>query len=166
MAQITFKGSPVHTCGELPAVGAAAPGFVLCGADLSDVALSDFAGKTVILNIVPSLDTGVCQASARRFNEIASQVKDVKILNVSLDLPFAQGRFCGSEGLNDVINLSAFRSPDFGKAYGVQILDGPLAGLFSRAVVLIGTDGRVLYHEQVPEIAQEPEYEAVLNLLG
>jgi thiol peroxidase len=166
MAKITFKGSPIRTCGELPEVGGAAPNFVLCGGDLSDVALSDFAGKTVILNIVPSLDTGVCQASARRFNEIASQVKDVKILNVSLDLPFAQGRFCGSEGLHDVINLSAFRSPDFGSAYGVRIEDGPLAGLFARAVVLIGADGKVLYNEQVPEIAQEPEYEAVLNLLG
>ncbi|MCC5845783.1 MAG: thiol peroxidase [Verrucomicrobia bacterium] len=166
MAKITFKGSPIHTCGELPATGSAAPDFVLCGGDLSDVSLSDFAGKTVILNIVPSLDTGVCQASARRFNEIASRVKDVKILNVSLDLPFAQGRFCGSENLNDVINLSAFRSPEFGKTYGVVIEDGPLAGLFSRAVVLIGADGKVLYKEQVPEIAQEPAYEAVLNLLG
>lgn len=166
MANITFKGSPIQTCGELPAVGTAAPDFVLCGGDLSDVALSDFAGQTVILNIVPSLDTGVCQASARRFNEIASQVKDVKILNVSLDLPFAQGRFCGSENLNDVVNLSAFRSTEFGKDYGVLIEDGPLAGLFSRAVVLIGPDGKVLYKEQVPEIAQEPEYEAVLNRLG
>jgi thiol peroxidase len=166
MAQITFKGSPIQTCGELPAVGTAAPDFVLCGGDLSDVSLSDFAGKTVILNIVPSLDTGVCQASARRFNEIACQVKDVKIVNVSLDLPFAQGRFCGSENLQDVVNLSAFRSPEFGNAYGVQIADGPLAGLFARAVVMIGPDGKVLYTEQVPEIAQEPEYETVLNQLG
>lgn len=166
MAKITFKGSPIQTCGALPEVGAAAPAFVLCGGDLSDVSLSDYAGKTVILNIVPSLDTGVCQASARRFNEIASQVPDVKIVNVSLDLPFAQGRFCSSENLKDVVNLSAFRSPAFGTDYGVVIEDGPLAGLFSRAVVLISPEGKVLYTEQVPEIAQEPQYEAVLNLLG
>lgn len=166
MANITFKGSPIATCGALPEVGTPAPEFVLCGGDLADVALSDFKGKTLILNIVPSLDTGVCQASARRFNEIASQVPDVKILNISLDLPFAQGRFCGAESLNDVINLSAFRSPGFGSAYGVTIEEGPLAGLFSRAVVLVGPDGMVQYTEQVPEIAQEPQYEAVLNQLG
>lgn len=166
MAQITFKGSPIRTCGTLPSPGAPAPAFVLCGSDLSDVALSDFAGKTLVLNIVPSLDTGVCQASARRFNQIATSVPDVVILNVSLDLPFAQSRFCGSEGLAKVINLSAFRSPAFGSDYGVTIEEGPLAGLFSRAVVVIGPDGVVLHTEQVPEIAQEPEYEAVLNRLG
>jgi thiol peroxidase len=166
MAQITFKGSPTQTSGDLPDPGTQAPGFVLCGSDLSDVALSDFAGKTVVLNIVPSLDTGVCQASARRFNQIATSVPDVVVLNVSLDLPFAQARFCGSEGLSKVINLSAFRSPSFGADYGVTIEEGPLAGLFSRAVVMIAPDGKVLHTEQVPEIAQEPEYEAVLNLLG
>lgn len=166
MANITFKGSPISTCGDLPAVGSQAPSFVLCAANLEDVALSDYAGKTVVVNIVPSLDTGVCQASARRFNEIATSAPDVLVFNVSLDLPFAQARFCGSEGLEKVSNLSAFRSPGFGKDYGVTIEDGPLAGLFSRAVVVVGPDGAVLHTEQVPEIAQEPEYEAVLNLLG
>jgi thiol peroxidase len=166
MASITFKGTPIQTCGELPRVGSTAPAFVLCGGDLSDVALSDHAGKTVVLNIVPSLDTGVCQASARRFNEIATSVPDVLVLNISLDLPFAQSRFCGGEGLNKVVNLSAFRSPRFGTDYGVTIQEGPLEGLFSRAVVVIGPDGNVLHSEQVPEIAQEPQYEAVLNILG
>ncbi len=166
MAEITLKGSPIQTCGELPAIGSKAPDFVLCGPDLGEVALSDYAGKTVVLNIIPSLDTGVCQASARRFNQIATSVPEVVVLNVSLDLPFAQTRFCGAEGLSQVVNLSAFRSPAFGADYGVTIQDGPLAGLFSRAVVLIGPDGSVLHTEQVPEIAQEPNYEAVLNRLG
>lgn len=166
MAAITFKGSPIQTVGSLPAVGSPAPAFVLCKGDLNDVSLADYAGKTLVLNIVPSLDTGVCQASARRFNQIATEVKDVLVLNVSLDLPFAQARFCGSEGLDKVVNLSAFRTPEFGTDYGVTIQEGPLAGLFSRAVVLIGADGKVLYTEQVPEIAQEPQYEAVLNQLG
>lgn len=166
MASITFKGTPIRTSGDLPAVGTKAPPFVLCAANLEDVALSDSAGKTVVINIVPSLDTGVCQASARRFNQIATSAPDVLIFNVSLDLPFAQARFCGSEGLEKVSNLSAFRSPGFGKEYGVIIEEGPLAGLFSRAVVVVGPDGTVLHTEQVPEIAQEPAYEAVLNLLG
>lgn len=166
MAQITLKGSPIHTVGELPPVGSPAPAFVLCGSDLSDVSLADFSGKTVVLNIFPSLDTSVCQASARRFNEIASSVSGVTVLNISLDLPFAQARFCGGEGLDHVVNLSAFRNPAFGKDYGVTILDGPIAGLLSRAVVLIDPTGKIVHTEQVPEIANEPEYETVLNLLG
>ena len=165
MAKITFKGSPIETVGHLPAVGSSAPDFNLCGGDFSEVALSDFQGKTVVLNIVPSLDTSVCQESARRFNAIATEVKGVVVMNISQDLPFAQSRFCGSEGLENVINLSTFRSPEFGEAYGVTIESGPLAGLLSRAVVLVDGEGKVLYTEQVPEIAQEPEYEAVLNQL-
>jgi thiol peroxidase len=166
MAHITFKGTPIHTTGFLPAVGKPAPDFELCAGDLSNVSLQDFHGKTLVLNIVPSLDTGICQASARRFNEILSDLADVVIANVSLDLPFAQGRFCNSEGLSAVRNLSAFRSPRFGQNYGVTIEDGPLQGLLSRAVVVIDPNGKVTYTQQVPEIAQEPDYEAVVNLLS
>lgn len=166
MTQITFKGSPIHTCGSLPATGSAAPDFTLCSGSLDDVSLSDYAGKTLVLNIVPSLDTGVCQASARSFNKLVTGLSNVVVANVSCDLPFAQGRFCSSEGLEDVENLSAFRSPDFGKTYGVTIEDGPLKGLLSRAIVVVDPKGVVQYTEQVPEIAQEPDYEAVTNLLG
>lgn len=166
MTQILFKGSPIHTCGSLPSVGEAAPDFTLCNGDLEDVSLDGFSGKTVVLNIVPSLDTSVCQASARRFNEIVDGLENVVVANVSCDLPFAQGRFCGGEGLDSVENLSAFRSPEFGTDYGVTIVDGPLKGLLSRAVVLIAPDGKIAYTEQVPEIAQEPEYETVIEHLG
>lgn len=166
MTQITFKGSPIHTCGRLPDKGTQAPPFELCDKDLNDVGLEDFRGKTLVLNIVPSLDTSVCQASARRFNQALAGVDGVVVANVSHDLPFAQGRFCSSGNLDDVINLSAFRAPDFGMAYGVAITDGPLKGLLARAVVVIDPDGRVIHTEQVPEIAQEPQYEAVINLLG
>jgi thioredoxin-dependent peroxiredoxin len=166
MAQITFKGTPISTLGSLPAVGAAAPGFKLVAGDLSESTLADFAGKTLILNIVPSLDTGICQASARRFNEEAIQHPDVIVANVSLDLPFAQGRFCESAGLKNVKNLSAFRSPDFGKDYAVTITSGPLTGLLSRAVVVVSPAGKVVYTEQVPEIAQEPNYDAALAALA
>lgn len=166
MAQIHFKGSPIHTSGSLPSVGDAAPDFVLCTGDLEDTALSDFAGKTLILNIVPSLDTSVCQASARRFNEILNSLQDVVVANVSCDLPFAQGRFCSSEGLDSVVNLSTFRSSSFGEDYGMRIEDGPLRGLLGRAIVLVKPEGTVGYTELVPEIAQEPNYEAVLNQLG
>ncbi len=166
MATITFKGSPIHTSGSLPDIGSPAPHFTLCGGDLSEVSLPSFADKTLVLNIVPSLDTGVCQASARRFNEITAGLQNVVVANVSLDLPFAQSRFCTSEGLANVRNLSAFRSPSFGSDYGVTIQDGPLAGLFSRAVVVVAPNGKVLHTEQVPEIAQEPDYNAVLRVLG
>jgi thiol peroxidase len=162
MASITFKGSAISTVGTLPAVGSAAPAFTLCGGDLSEISLASFAGKTVVLNIVPSLDTGVCQTSARRFNELAAGRDGTVVVNVSLDLPFAQGRFCSSEGLEDVSNLSAFRGSDFGADYGVTIADGPLAALFSRAIVVVGADGTVVYTEQVPEITQEPNYDAAL----
>ncbi|WFB34820.1 thiol peroxidase [Kiritimatiellota bacterium B12222] len=165
MAQITFKNSPIHTIGELPSSGSAAPSFTLCSGELEDVALESFQGKTLVLNIVPSLDTSVCQASARHFNEMLSKVEDVVVANVSMDLPFAQGRFCSSEGLENVISLSAFRNAGFGESYGVTITDGPLKGLLSRAIVVVDPTGKVIYTEQVPEIAQEPAYEAVLNLL-
>ncbi len=165
MTQITLKGSPIHTCGTLPSKGSTAPNFTLCSGTLEEVRLSDYAGKTLVLNIVPSLDTGTCQASARSFNKLVSGLTNVVVANVSCDLPFAQGRFCSSEGLEDVENLSAFRNPEFGKQYGVTIEDGPLKGLLSRAIVIIDTKGTILYTEQVPEIAQEPNYEAVTNLL-
>ncbi|MBO0613090.1 MAG: thiol peroxidase [Pseudomonadota bacterium] len=161
MATITLQGNPLETCGELPAVGSAAPAFTLTKTDLSDVTLQDFAGKTVILNIYPSVDTGVCAASTRKFNEIASSNANVVVLCVSADLPFAHSRFCGAEGLENVVSLSDFRNKDFGSAYGVTITTGVLAGLMSRAIVVI-KDGKVAYTEQVPEIAQEPNYDAAL----
>ncbi|MDQ5769522.1 thiol peroxidase [Thiothrix subterranea] len=161
MATITLQGNPLETCGELPAVGSAAPAFTLTKTDLSDVTLQDFAGKTVILNIYPSVDTGVCAASTRKFNELASGKADVAVLCVSADLPFAHSRFCGAEGLDNVVSLSDFRNKDFGNAYGVTITTGVLAGLLSRAIVVI-KDGNVAYTEQVPEIAQEPDYDAAL----
>ncbi len=161
MATITLQGNPLETCGELPAVGSPAPAFTLTKTDLSDVTLQDFAGKTVILNIYPSVDTGVCAASTRKFNELASGKADVAVLCVSADLPFAHSRFCGAEGLDNVVSLSDFRNKDFGNAYGVTITTGVLAGLLSRAIVVI-KDGNVAYTEQVPEIAQEPDYDAAL----
>lgn len=165
MAQITFKDSPIQTVGSLPPKGKPAPDFTLCNGSLEEVSLSDFRGKTLVLNIVPSLDTSVCQMSARSFNQMLSQLENVVVANVSMDLPFAQGRFCSSEGLNHVINLSAFRSPAFGTDYGVTILDGALRGLLSRAIVVVDPEGSVLHTQQVPEIAKEPDYESVLNLL-
>ena len=162
MASITFKGDPVQTCGTLPAVGSPAPDFTLVTGELGEASLADFAGKTLVLNIVPSLDTGICALSAKRFNQEASSREGVVIANVSADLPFAQGRFCGAEGLENIINLSSFRSPAFGKDYGAEMVDSPLAGLLSRGVVVINGEGQVTYSQQVPEIAQEPDYEAVL----
>ena len=165
MAQITLRGNPIHTAGDLPAVGTAAPDFKLTGGNLADVTANDFAGKTVILNIFPSIDTAVCAASVRAFNQRAAGREDTAVLNVSADLPFAQSRFCGAEGIENVTSASTFRS-DFGDAYGARITDGPMAGLLSRAVVVVGPDGKVRYTEQVPEIAQEPDYEAALSALG
>lgn len=162
MAQITFKGNPIHTAGDLPAKGATAPDFQLTKTDLSDVSLKDFAGRKKILNVTPSLDTGVCATSAKKFNEAVSKLDDTVLLNVSADLPFAAGRFCESNGLKNVVALSTFRSPDFAQAYGVRIADGPLAGLTARAVVVLDAQNQVLHAELVPEIAQEPNYEAAL----
>lgn len=163
MAQITLKGNPIHTSGELPKVGSRAPAFQLVGTDLSEIKSSDLAGKRIILSIFPSCDTPVCAKSIRRFNESAGQLDDTVVINASLDLPFAHKRFCESEGLTHVRNASAFRSPGFGSDYGVTIVDGPLKGLFCRAVVVIDPQGLVAHSELVPEIAQEPDYDAVLS---
>lgn len=160
MAQITFKGNPIHTVGELPAVGSSAPAFTLVGSDLGEVTSASFAGKPLVLNIFPSIDTGVCATSVRTFNQRVGS-DGVTVLCVSADLPFAQGRFCGAEGIENVSTGSTFRS-DFGSDYGLTMTDGPLAGLLGRAVVVIGADGNVVYTELVPEIAQEPDYDAAL----
>jgi thioredoxin-dependent peroxiredoxin len=164
MAQITFRGNPLNTVGTLPEVGSKAPAFTLTGMDLSDVSLADFAGQNVVLNIFPSVDTAVCAASVRTFNERAAALEGTTVLNVSADLPFALGRFCGAEGIDKVQSASVFRS-DFGDTYGVKIAEGPLAGLMSRAVVVVDGDGVVTYTEQVPEIGQEPDYESVIGNL-
>ncbi|MDD2455136.1 MAG: thiol peroxidase [Kiritimatiellae bacterium] len=166
MAKVTFKGSPVTTVGDLPAVGAAAPAFTLVGKDLSDVALENLAGKTVVLNIFPSIDTPVCAASVRRFNAEAAALGDTVVLCVSADLPFAHGRFCSVEGLDKVVPLSVFRAPEFGRDYGVALNEGPLRGLLSRAVVIIDETGTVKYTQQVAEITEEPDYEAALRALA
>lgn len=166
MASITLQGSPITTIGELPAVSTQAPPFTLTGTDLADRSLKDFAGRTVVLNIFPSLDTSVCAASVRRFNAEAGGLDDTVVLCISADLPFAHKRFCETEGLERVIPLSVFRSPDFGKNYGVTITSGPIAGLLSRAIVIIDPAGEVIYTEQVPEITREPDYEAALKVLG
>lgn len=163
MATVTLKGNPISTSGNLPAQGTQAPDFRLTKADLTDVSLSDFRGKVKILNIVPSLDTGVCAASARRFNKEAASLGDVVILTISRDLPFAQKRFCEAEGIDKVITLSELRDRSFGSAYGAEITTGPMAGLLSRAIVVLDRNDRVVYTEQVPEIAQEPAYEEALQ---
>jgi thiol peroxidase len=162
MARITLKGNPINTSGTLPAKGRPAPDFTLTGGDLADVSLASFAGRKKILNIVPSLDTSVCALSAKRFNEAVAALGDTMVLNISADLPFAQKRFCDAEKLASIIPLSTFQSPSFGRDYGVLILDKPLAGLMSRAVVVLDTNNIVVYTEQVPEIAQEPDYSAAL----
>ena len=165
MAHITLKGNPINTIGSLPKVGSKAPAFTLVKDDLSMKSLSDYKGQRVILNIFPSLDTGTCAASVRRFNAEASKLENTVVLCISKDLPFAQARFCGAEGLKDVHNLSDFRTGKFGKDYGVEIIDGPLAGLESRAVVILDEEGTVVYTQQVPEIVDEPNYEAALAVL-
>ena len=166
MAQITLQGNAFETVGNLPAQGAAAPSFTLVKTDLSDVSLSDFNGKKVVLNIFPSIDTPVCAASVRRFNEIASQKENTVVLCVSADLPFAHKRFCEVDGLDNVEPVSVFRSPAFGNDYGVTASTGPLAGLLSRAVVVIDEDGNVAYSQQVPEITEEPDYDAAITALN
>lgn len=162
MTKITLKGNPIKTVGKLPKVGKKAPSFKLVKNDLSTAQLKDFKGSKVILNINPSLDTGVCATSLRKFNEKAAALENTTIINVSRDLPFAQARFCGAEGIDKAITLSDFKSGKFGKKYGVTIKTGPLKGLHSRAIVAINEKGEVLYTEQVPEITQEPDYEAAL----
>jgi thiol peroxidase len=165
MTQITFKGIPVHTIGSLPAKGMQAPDFKLVKTDLSEVQLSDYSGKRLVLNIFPSIDTGTCAMSVRQFNSKAQDMENTVVLCISLDLPFAQKRFCGAEGLNNVIPLSVFRSPEFGKNYGVTLTDGRLQGLLSRAVVILDENKKVIYTEQVAEISQEPDYEKALAAL-
>lgn len=165
MSEITFRGNPVQTVGDLPGVGEPAPEFTLTGSDLGTVTNADYGGRSVVLNIFPSIDTAVCAASVRAFNERAAEREGVNVLNVSADLPFAQSRFCGAEGIDKVKSASVFRSADFGSDYGVTMADGPLAGLLARAVVVVGPDGTVRYTELVPEIAQEPDYDAALAAL-
>ena len=163
MATITFKGNPVQTTGDLPVKGTAAPDFTLVKGDLSEVKLSDFRGKQVVLNIFPSLDTGTCAASVRRFNKEATSLNNTVVLGISADLPFAAGRFCSAEGIENVITLSTFRDHSFGKDYGLLMSDGPLKGLLARAVVVVNPEGKVVYTELVSEIAQEPDYQSAIN---
>lgn len=165
MAKITLKGNPVDTVGNLPAPGAAAPAFTVVKTDLSEVSLKDFAGKKLVLNIFPSIDTATCATSVRKFNQQASDIQNTQVLCVSADLPFALGRFCGAEGIKNVAAASVFRNPEFGTSFGVTITSGPLKGLLSRAVVVIDEQGKVLYNEQVAEIADEPNYDAALKVL-
>jgi thiol peroxidase len=169
MAEILFKGKPVHTRASLPALGSPAPEFRLTRGDLSDAALSDFKGKALILNIVPSLETSVCALSAKRFELEVKERPRLVVLTISRDIPFAQVRFCKTEGVENVVMLSELRDRAFGRDYGVEMVDGPLAGLLSRAVVAVDPRGVVVYTEQVPEIGQEPDYrralEAVQGLL-
>jgi thiol peroxidase len=165
MAKVTLKGNPLNTAGDLPKVGSTAPAFTLVRTDLSEVSAKDLAGQRVVLNIFPSLDTPTCAASVRKFNARANEKPNTTILCVSADLPFAQKRFCGAEGLDNVVPASTFRSQDFGQAYGLTLLDGPLKGLLARAVVVVDGAGKVVHTELVPEIAQEPDYNAALAVL-
>ena len=166
MAQTALQGNPVQLSGELPAVGSTAPDFSLTAGDLSDVSLATYAGKKKLLNIVPSLDTGVCAASTKKFNDMMAGRADAVALVISADLPFASGRFCGAEGITNVINLSMMRSRNFAKDYGILINDGPLAGITARAVVVLDANNQVVYTQLVPEITQEPDYDAAMAALG
>ena len=165
MASITLKGNAINSLGELPAVGTKAPDFTLIKTDLSTANLSDFNGSKVVLNIFPSIDTGTCAASVRQFNQEAAELENTKVLCISRDLPFAQARFCGAEGIENVVNLSDFSTGAFGKNYGLEIINGPLAHLHSRAVVVLDETGTIVYTEQVPEIVDEPNYKAALEAL-
>lgn len=159
MATVTFKGSEVKTNGSLPAVGTKAPDFKLVGAGLNEISLADYKGKRVVLNIFPSIDTGVCASSVRNFNKLAAADDNVVVICVSKDLPFAASRFCGAEGLDKVITASDFRYNNFATDYGVLMTDGPLAGLMARSVVAVDESGTVVYNQLVPEIVEEPNYE-------
>jgi len=163
MAEITLKGNSIHTSGNLPEVGSKAPDFKLTGTDLKDLSLKDLSGKKLILNIFPSLDTDVCAMSVRRFNQMAAEMDNSKVLCISRDLPFAHKRFCVAEGIENVVSLSELRDLSFGDSYGVRIVDGPMAGLLARSVIVLNPDGTVKYTELVPEITREPDYESVLN---
>lgn len=166
MAKITLKGNPVHTTGELPAVGTTAPDFTLTGPDLTDMSLADFGSKRKILNVVPSLDTGICAASAVRFNKDVTTRENTVVVNVSCDLPFAAKRFCDANGIENIHTLTAMRDRSFGERYGLTMTDGPFAGIFARAVIVLDEANRVTYTELVPEIAQEPDYDAALNAIN
>ena len=165
MHTVYFKGIPCHTYGTVPQVGTDAPCFHLTGADLNRVQCLDFKGQRVVLNIFPSLDTEVCARSVRRFNQEAASIENTAVICVSMDLPFAMKRFCTAEGIENVIVASAFRSPLFGQKFGVQLCYGPLAGLLTRAVVIIGEDRKIIYQEVVEEITEEPDYNAALSVL-
>lgn len=166
MAQTALRGNPVATSGDLPAVGASAPPFSLTGSDLAPVTSQDLSGQRVVLNIFPSIDTATCATSVRTFNERAASLDNTTVLCVSADLPFAHGRFCGAEGIENVKTASTFKNSEFLDAYGVGMVDGPLAGLCARSVVVYDTDGTVLYNELVPEISQEPDYDAAIGSLS
>lgn len=163
MAQITLKGDTIHTAGELPAKGEKAKNFTLVKTDLSRVGLDDFKAKKLVLNIFPSLDTGTCAASVRRFNEAAAGLDDTEVLCISRDLPFAQARFCGAEGIKNVVTLSDFETGQFGEDYGLKIVDGPMKGLLSRVVIILDENRNVMYTQQVPEVSEEPDYEDALK---
>ena len=165
MAAITFKGETIHTAGTLPAVGSRVPAFILTDRDLADRSMAEYQGRKIVMNIFPSIDTSVCAMSVRRFNAEAAARPGTVILCISADLPFAASRFCGAEGLDKVVTLSDFRHKEFGADYGVRITDSPLAGLLARAVLVIDEQGKVVYTEQVPEIGQEPDYDAALAVL-
>jgi thiol peroxidase len=166
MAIVTLKGNEIQTLGELPEVGSKAPDFSLTAGDLSTKTLKDFTGSKVVLNIFPSLDTGTCAASVREFNKLASGLDNTKVLCISRDLPFAQGRFCGAEGLDNVINLSDFKDGSFGKDYGLIFVTGPLDALLSRSVIVLDENGTILYTEQVSETVNEPNYDKALEALN
>ena len=165
MAKITFKGTPVDTCGELPRVGSKAPDFLLTRPDLSDFSLADVSGRMVVMNIFPSIDTPVCSMSVRTFNSRITQFPNTVLLAISMDLPFAHKRFCETEGIENVISASELRDRSFGDAYGLRMTSGPLAGLLARAVIILDETGLVRYTQLVPEIAQEPDYDAVFAAL-
>lgn len=165
MTDITLAGNTIHTVGELPEIGSTAPPFTLTNKGLGEEQLEDHKGNKVVLNIFPSIDTDVCAMSVRKFNAEASKLAGIRVLCISADLPFALSRFCGAEGLDDVVVLSDFRHKSFGDDYGVRIIDGPLAGLLSRAVVVIDEEGKIVHCEQVPEIGNEPDYAAALSHL-
>lgn len=162
--ETAFQANPVHTVGDLPTVGSAAPSFDLVGSDLSPVTSQDLAGRRIVLNIFPSVDTGVCAASVRRFNELAAGLENTTVLCVSADLPFAHARFCGAEGIENVVSASSFRSA-FGQDWGIQMTDGPLEGLLARAVVVVDAEGKVVHTQLVPEITDEPDYDAAVAAL-
>ncbi|PZR39821.1 MAG: thiol peroxidase [Azospira oryzae] len=165
MSQTKLGDNTVNTNGNLPSVGSTAPSFTLTGNDLKDVTSASFEGKNVVLNIFPSIDTNVCATSVREFNKRAASLNDTVVLSISKDLPFAMKRFCGAEGITNVITLSDFRNPDFGKQYGVQLIDGGMNGLYARAIVVIDKQGKVKYTELVPAIGQEPDYDSALKAI-